>query len=122
MRADKHLAIAFHALSPLSDARTPLADFFNSLLRFRYDMGIRLFDTVDRMDFRDHDVGERPLILDADEDENIRTAEAGVRLFHSGDAFQCADHILGPPCLYFDENVRSCCHVSLLVGFVVREA
>ena len=79
-------------------------------------MGIRLFDTVDCMDLRDDDVGERPFILDADEDKDIRTAEAGMSLFHAGYAFQRADYVLGLSRLHFDENVGSRCHVSLLLA------
>lgn len=79
-------------------------------------MRIRLLDTVDRMDLRDDDIGERPFILDADEDENIRTAEAGMSLFHTAYAFQRADHVFGLSRFHFDENVGSCRHGSLLLS------
>jgi len=101
-------------VEPLSDAKTPLVAFFNRLLGFRHDVRISLFDTVDRMDLRDHDIGERPFILYADEDKDIRTSEAGVSLFHAGYAFQRADHVFGFSRFHFDENVGSRCHVSLL--------
>lgn len=79
-------------------------------------MCIRLFNAVDRMDLRDDDIGERPFILDADEDKNIRTAETGVSLFHAGYAFQRADHVFGFARFHFDENVSSRCHMSLLLA------
>ena len=73
------------------------------------------------MDFRDHDVGECSLVLDANEDKNIRAAEAGVGLFDARYALQRADHVLRFSRFDLDENVRSRCHVMLLVGFVVCE-
>ena len=102
--------------------RFTLHEIRSSLLRFRHDVSIRLFNAVDRMDLRDDDIGERPLILYADEDKNVGAPEAGVSLFYAGNAFQRADYLVGFSRFHFDENVGFCCHVSLLVGCVVREA
>ena len=41
-------------------------------LRLRDDVGVRFFDAVDGMDFRNHHVGECSLVLNADENKNIR--------------------------------------------------
>lgn len=82
-------------------------------LRFGDDVRIRLLHTVDRMDLRNHDVGECPFIIDADKDENIRTAEAGVGLFDAGNAFERRHDVLGSPRFHLDENVRSGCHEIL---------
>jgi hypothetical protein len=90
------------------------------MLRFRHDVRIGLFNTIDRMDLRDDDIGERPFILYADKDKNIRTAEAGVSLFHTGYAFQCADHVLGLSRFHFNENVSSRCHMTLpIIGCAI---
>jgi len=40
------------------------------------------------MDLCDYDVGERPFVMDADEDKNIRAAEARVGLFDAGYALE----------------------------------
>lgn len=87
---------------------------YSCILRLCDDVGICFFDAIDRMDFGNHHVGERSFVLDADEDKNIRAAEAGVSLFNAWDALQCADHVLRFSCFDLDENVRSRCHVILL--------
>lgn len=57
-------------------------------LRLSDDVRVGFFDTVDGVDLCDHDVGERPFVMDIDEDKDIRAAEARVGLFHAGDAFE----------------------------------
>lgn len=57
-------------------------------LAVRDDVRISFFDPLDLVDLRDDDIGQGPLILDVDEQKNIRLPETRMGLFDTGQLLQ----------------------------------
>src|SRR5262249_17991414 len=81
---------------------------------FRDDVCIGLLDTIQCVDFRDHDVREGFLVGHADKTKNIRLTKTRMCLLYTGDLSQSFQYILRLAGFHLDQNIGLGRHHSLL--------